>query len=155
MSSSRESSFTTTREDTDAGTTQPQGEPGRDDSAEDEKTLRRRQRFAEYAAALETTIDTVEYLSRLQPDILWTRLKLAGITPGASSKPAGGQSDGKTTTEPTKHDKPAAGILVARAADDHDRDRDDPVTISHESGAATSVTTMTSGSVAELANALG
>jgi hypothetical protein len=151
--SSRESSCT--REDADAGTTQPQGEPGRDDSAGDEKTRRRRQRFAEYAAALETTIDTVEYLSRFEPDILWDRLKLAGITPGASSKPAGGQPNGKMTTEPMEDDKPVAGILVAPAADDHDRDRDDPVTISHESGAATSVTTMTSGSVAELANALG
>jgi hypothetical protein len=107
----------------------------------------KRERFEKYAAALNTTLEAVAHQARYDPDVLRTRLKLVGITPGAPSKPAGGQPNGKMTTEPMEDDKPVAGILVAPAADDHDRDHDDVVTIGQAARAATSV--------AELANALG
>jgi len=121
----------------------------------DRKRQHQRMLAERFAAALGEDIDTI--VRRWKDNSVFLRLQLqtAGIDPNtglpvdarAPSKPAGGQSDGKMTTEPMEDDKPVAGILVAPAADDHDRDHDDVVTIGQAARAATSVAT--------LANALG
>ena len=129
----------------------------------DRKRQHRRMLAERFAAALGEDLHTILQWWKDNSDFLRLQLKTAGIDPNtglpvddrAPSKPAGGQPTGKATTEPTEEDKPAAGILVAPGADDHERDREHVVTISHAAGAVTSVAVMLSGKMAELANALG
>jgi hypothetical protein len=87
--------------------------------------LKQLERFEQFAAALKTTVEAVEYQAHNEPAVLAGRLTAAGIdlktglpvSAGAHHKPAGARGDISVTTEPTAGDKPVAGSVEAPGDD--------------------------------------
>jgi hypothetical protein len=102
--------------------------PQDEDPATAERRRKRQQMVERFAAALGATAEAVNVQWRAERHVLRARLESVGIDPTtgfpfnaeASSAPAQARDDIGVAAEPNADDKPAAGIVGARSADEPD-----------------------------------